>query len=73
MGRKKEKKVSLKKLRYSKFKKEKSAQLDLKYPEYDNEFVKELRKDEERIGKQLSRMKNHPTHEIVERREKDKR
>ena len=71
--KKKEKKVSLKKLRYSKFKKEKSSQIDFSYPEYDNEFTKELRNDEEKVGKSLFRLKNQPPKEVVARKAKSKR
>jgi hypothetical protein len=73
MGKKKNKKPNLKKEKYAKFHKDKSASLDLAMPELTDEQVKERREDDMRLSKFLRFNKNKPPHEIVPRKEKAKR
>ena len=70
---KKAKKVSVKKERYAKFRKEKPATVDITMPDLSDEQVKQKRSDEESINKFLRFSRNKPTGEIVKRREKSKR
>lgn len=72
--KKKEKKVSAKKEKYSKLgNKEKPGTLDLKFPELDDEQTNMKRADEQMIDRYLRFNKNRPTKEVVERRMKSKR
>ena len=71
-SRKKPKKISAKKEKYLKFRKEKSASIDISMPELSEEQLKRKREDEEII----SRFRfggNPPSKEIVKRKEKSKR
>ncbi|MFP4567587.1 MAG: hypothetical protein ACLFN8_01455 [Candidatus Woesearchaeota archaeon] len=69
----KPKKVSVKKERYAKFRKEKPGALNIAMPDLSEEQVKQKREDETKIDKFLRFNRNpHPT-EIVERRAKSKR
>ncbi len=70
---KKPKKVSAKKERYVKFRKEKPAIVDISMPDLSDEQIKQKRTDEENINKHLRFSRNRPTREIVKRREKSKR
>ena len=71
--KKKEKKVSAKKLKYQKFHKEKPGTLDISMPELEDDAMKQKREDEEKIDKYLRFNRNPPTKEILLRRMKDKR
>lgn len=76
MGRKnknKPKKVSAKKEKYAKFRKEKPASVDITMPELSDEQIRQKREDEEKINRFLRFNRNRPTKEIVKRREKSKR
>lgn len=75
MGKKnkKEKKVSIKKQRYMKFRKEKNTTVDLTMPELTPEEQKQKREDENRINKFLRFNKNAPPKDVVARRGKSKR
>jgi hypothetical protein len=74
MGKKdKQKKVSVKKERYSKFRKDKPGALDIKMPDLSEEQQKAKREDELKIDKTLRFLKNPPPKEVVERRAKSKR
>ena len=74
MARKnKQKKVSVKKERYSKFRKDKPGTLDIKFPDLTEEQQKAKREDELKIDRSLRFMRNPPPKEVVERRAKSKR
>jgi hypothetical protein len=75
MAKKKDKpkKVSAKKEKYSKFKREKSTTIDLSMPDLDDDATKLKRMADERIDKFLRFSKNKPPKEIVERKAKSKR
>jgi hypothetical protein len=75
MSKKKDKpkKVSAKKEKYSKFKKEKSGNIDLTMPDLDDDGTKQKRVADERIDKFLRFNKNRPPKEVVIRRAKAKR
>jgi len=75
MGKKnkKPKKISAKKERYAKFRKEKPASVDITMPDLTDEQIKQKREDEEKINRFLRFSRNKPTKEIVKRREKSKR
>ncbi|MBW2966319.1 hypothetical protein KY342_04415 [Candidatus Woesearchaeota archaeon] len=71
-NKKKPKKISAKKEKYLKFKKEKPASIDISMPELTEEQIKQKREDEERINRYRFGG-NRPAKEIVKRREKSKR
>ncbi|MFT4261280.1 MAG: hypothetical protein ACMXX9_02500 [Candidatus Woesearchaeota archaeon] len=74
MGKKnKQKKVSIKKERYAKFRRDKPGALDIKMPDLTEEQQKAKREDELKIDRSLRYLKNPPPKEIVERRAKSKR
>jgi hypothetical protein len=73
MGKKKGKKSNLKKERYAKFHREKNSSLDLTMPDLTDEQIRERREDDTRFSKFMRFNKNKPPHEVVARREKDKR
>ncbi|MBW2982186.1 hypothetical protein KY343_04875 [Candidatus Woesearchaeota archaeon] len=75
MGKKnkKAKKVSAKRERYAKFRKEKPASVDITMPDLSDDQIKQKREDEEKINRFLRFNRNRPTGEIVKRREKSKR
>ncbi len=76
MGKKnknKPKKVSVKKERYAKFRKEKPGTLNITMPDLTEEQQKQKREDEQKVDKFLRFNKNPKTKEVVERREKSKR
>jgi len=76
MGKKnknKPKKVSVKKERYAKFRKDKPAALNIAMPDLSEEQAKQKREDESKIDTFLRFTKNPPTKEIVERKAKSKR
>ncbi|MBW3015685.1 hypothetical protein KY330_04650 [Candidatus Woesearchaeota archaeon] len=74
MGKKKkEKKVSAKKLKYAKFKKEKPGTLDIKMPDLDPEQMKQKREDEVKIEKFLKFRPRHAPRVILKRKLKSKR
>ena len=73
MGKKSKKKANLKKLKYAKFHKEKSAALDLTMPDLDEGLQKQKRDDETRYMKYFRYSRNQRSHEIVKRRESSKR
>jgi hypothetical protein len=77
MGRKKnknkKKKVSAKKEKYVKFRKDKPGTLDISMPDLDSDAMNQKREDETKIEKFLRFNRNRPTKEVVERRMKDKR
>jgi len=75
MGKKnkKAKKVSVKKERYAKFHREKPGNLDINFPDLDDEQQKQKKEDETKIDKHLRFSKNKPVKEIVQRRAMSKR
>ncbi|MCC7574604.1 hypothetical protein KO361_03350 [Candidatus Woesearchaeota archaeon] len=76
MGKKnknKPKKVSVKKERYSKFRKDKPGVLNITMPDLSEEQQKQKRDDENKIDRFLRFAKNPPVKEIVERKVKSKR
>ena len=76
MGKKsknKPKKVSVKKERYVKFRKDKPGVLNIAMPDLSEEQVKQKREDESKIDRFLRFSKNPPIKEIVERKSKSKR
>lgn len=72
-NKKKQKKISVKKERYAKFRKEKPAALDISMPDLDEEQRKQKQQDEEKIRRHIGFSRNRPPHEIVKRKEKSKR
>ena len=76
MGRKskkkKAKKISAKKERYAKFRKEKNASLDISMPELSSEQNKQKQEAEIMIGRFLRFNKNPPLKELKEKRLKRK-
>jgi len=76
MGKKnknKPKKVSVKKERYSKFRKDKPGVLNITMLDLLEEQQKQKRDDENKIDRFLRFAKNPPVKEIVERKVKSKR
>jgi hypothetical protein len=76
MGKKnknKPKKVSIKKERYAKFRKDKPGALNISMPDLTEEQQKQKRDDEAKIDRHLRFAKNPPVKEVVERRVKSKR
>ena len=69
----KKKKVSAKKERYAKFRKEKPATIDIAMPDLTDEQTKQKRDDEEKINKYLRFNRNPPPKPIVARKAKSKR
>lgn len=72
-NKKKQKKISVKKERYAKFRKDKPAALDISMPELTEEERKQKQTDEEKLGRFLRFSRNKPPHEVVKRKEKSKR
>ena len=72
-NKKKQKKISVKKERYAKFRKEKPATLDITMPDITSEQQKQKQDDEMKLGRFLRFNKKAPPHEIVKRKEKSKR
>ena len=72
-NKKKVKKVSAKKEKYAKFRKEKPAILDITMPELTPEQQKQKQEDESNIDRYLRFNKNSPPKEINQRKEKSKR
>lgn len=70
---KKNKKVSAKKEKYAKFRREKSDKLDITMPELSEDEMKQKRNDETKIDRYLRFSKNSPPREINPRRAKSKR
>lgn len=76
MGKKsknKPKKVSVKKERYAKFRKDKPGALNITMPDLTEEQQKQKREDELKMDKFLRFNKNPHPKEIVDRRAKSKR
>ena len=76
MGKKnknKPKKVSVKKERYAKFRKDKPGTLNIAMPDLTEEQVKQKREDELKIDKFVRFNKNPPVKEVNERKAKSKR
>ena len=74
MGRKdKPKKISAKKERYMKFRKEKPAMMTINPPELTEEQVKERRLDEQRIGEFWRSYRRPPQRFVSERKARSKR
>ena len=71
--KKKKKKVNAKKEKYSKFKKEKAAVLDVNMPDLSTEQMKQKQEDENTINRFLRFNRNPPPKEIVARKTKSKR
>jgi len=72
-SKKKTKKVSAKKEKYAKFRKEKPGVINIDMPDLDDGQMKQKRTDEEKIGKYLRFNRNKPPKEVIERKEKSKR
>ena len=68
----KKKKVSAKKEKYAKFRKDKPGTLDISMPDLSPEQVKQKREDESKIDRFLKFNKNKPTKEIKDRKLKRK-
>ena len=74
MGKKdKKKKISAKKERYAKFRKEKPSNLTIAPPELTEEQVKERRLDEQRIGEFWRSYRRPPQRFVSERKARSKR
>ena len=74
MGRKnKPKKISAKKERYMKFRKEKPTMMTVAPPELTEEQVKERRLDEQRIGEFWRSYRRPPQRFVSERKARSKR
>jgi hypothetical protein len=74
MGRKgKPKKISAKKERYLKFRKEKPTMLTMSPPEITEEQMKERRLDEQRIGEFWRSYRRPPQRFVSERKARSKR
>ena len=74
MARKdKPKKISAKKEKYSKFRKEKPSSMNLMMPDLDDDQQRLKRNDEQRINFFLRNMRRVPERFVVERRAKSKR
>jgi hypothetical protein len=76
MGKKnknKPKKVSVKKERYAKFRKDKPGALNISMPDLTEEQMRQKREDELKIDRFTRFNKNPPIKEIVERKAKSKR
>ena len=74
MGRKdKPKKISAKKERYAKFRKEKPTNLTIAPPDLTEEQVKERRLDEQRIGEFWRNYRRPPQRFVSERKARSKR
>lgn len=74
MGRKdKPKKISAKKERYLKFRKEKPTMLTMSPPELTEEQMKERRLDEQRIGEFWRSYRRPPQRFVSERKARSKR
>ena len=69
----KKKKISPKKEKYAKYRKEKQTSMDISMPDLETEQMKQKREDETKIDKYLRFNRNPPTKEILIRRMKDKR
>jgi hypothetical protein len=72
MGKKnkKPKKVSAKKEKYAKFKKEKNTTIDLTMPELTPEQMKQRQIDEQTVNSFLRYSKNPPTKELKDRKKR---
>lgn len=74
MGRKdKPKKISAKKERYMKFRKEKPTMLTMSPPELTEDQIKERRADEQRIGEFWRNYRRPPQRFVSERKARSKR
>ena len=74
MGRKdKPKKISAKKERYAKFRKEKPTMLTMSPPDLTEEQIKERRLDEQRIGEFWRSYRRPPQRFVNERKARSKR
>ena len=76
MGKKnknKKKEVNAKKVRYTKFRKEKSAELDLKMPELSDDEIKFRRMDDTEVDKFFRFNRNPNTRSVNPRKDKSKR
>ena len=74
MGKKdKKKKISAKKERYAKFRKEKPSVMTMSPPELTEDQVKERRLDEQRIGEFWRHYRRPPERFVNERKAKSKR
>lgn len=74
MGKKdKPKKISAKKERYAKFRKEKPTMLTMAPPELTDEQIKERRQDEQRIGEFWRHYRRPPERFVNERKARSKR
>ena len=73
LAREKAKKISAKKEKYSKFKKTKEANASFTPYNFSDEEMKEVRDEETRVEKFFKFARKKEPHEIVMRREFDKR
>ncbi|MBT7367539.1 hypothetical protein HN814_04975 [Candidatus Woesearchaeota archaeon] len=75
MGKKnkKPKKISAKKEKYTKFRKEKPGALDITMPDLGTDGMKEAHEAEDRLGKFARFNKNAPVKEVRERKAASKR
>lgn len=73
MGKKKVKKISAKKERYAKFRKEKPATLTISPPELSEESMQERRLDEQKIDNFWRHYRRPPPRFISERKARSKR
>ncbi|MBD3203800.1 hypothetical protein GF327_05870 [Candidatus Woesearchaeota archaeon] len=73
MGKRSKKKPNQKKLKYAKFRKEKSGKKDIKMPDLSSDQEKQKRVDEEKMMRFFRYNRNPRRKEIIERRMVSKR
>jgi hypothetical protein len=71
--KKETKKISVKKAKYAKFRREKSAQLNISAPDLTPEQQKQKQLDEAKINSFLRYSKNRPTLSLREKKAKSKK
>ena len=71
--KKESRKISAKKEKYLKFRRDKGQMKEIQIPDLTPEQIKMRQEDEIRIGRTLSYLRNPPPKEIVERKARSKR
>ena len=71
--KKKAKQISLKKERYSKFRKEKPAGMSIQMPDLSDDQLKQRRNDEQKIDSFWRYFRRRPERFVLERKAKSKR
>lgn len=72
-NKKKTKKVSAKKEKYAKFRKEKPSAMDLTMPDLSQEESNQKQKDEDKINRFLRYNKNKPTLNVKQKKQEEKK